>query len=108
MNDKQIINEIVKEKGWNAGSVWSVIDKLRKNEEIGENANKKETRLKGFFSKMSDQELVEFAKKFIEERGIDERRELKKADLGLYMTLRNRREWTAPLLSYNQIREKGL
>jgi len=37
MNDWQIMKEIAKEKGWNAGSVWGVICRLRKIREIGEN-----------------------------------------------------------------------
>ncbi len=40
---------------------------------------------------MSDEELVEFARKLMEERGVSSKGELKKTDNGLYLVLRKRR-----------------
>jgi hypothetical protein len=45
----------------------------------------------GFYSRMSDEELVGFAKRFIEASGITGRKELKKADSGLHKALRTRK-----------------
>lgn len=39
---------------------------------------------------MSDDEIVEFTKKFIDEKGITREKELQKADSGLYTVLRRR------------------
>ena len=42
------------------------------------------------WSRMSDEEVVEVARKFMEEKGITGRKELEKADQGLYQVLRKR------------------
>lgn len=45
---------------------------------------------RGFYSKMSDDEIVAYAKKFMKERGICGRKELQRADEGLYWALLKR------------------
>jgi hypothetical protein len=45
----------------------------------------------GFYAKMRDDELVDYAKKFIAERGVAGKIELKRADSGLYQALRKRK-----------------
>ncbi|MBD3210696.1 hypothetical protein GF318_04920 [Candidatus Micrarchaeota archaeon] len=48
-------------------------------------------RPRGFFAKMSDEELVDFAQKYIDGNGIKSRSALAKADNGLYQTLGKRK-----------------
>jgi hypothetical protein len=51
------------------------------------NPNNREQRPSGFFAKMGDSELVEFARRFMESKGITGRYELNKSDLGIYIAL---------------------
>ena len=51
----------------------------------------KERKPMGFYARMSDDELVAYAKAFIAEKGVGGRNELKKADQGLYLALRGRK-----------------
>jgi len=61
-----------------------------KLEPMAEGIVKKERRPDGFFTKMSDEELVEYAESVMKEKKINGKGELQKADSGLYTTLRRR------------------
>ncbi|MBU0533066.1 hypothetical protein KKB44_06255 [Candidatus Micrarchaeota archaeon] len=58
------------------------------------------------WNSMNDDEIVEYAKKFIEENGISEREELKKADRGLHQVLKIRKLLDTVFASIDQSRRK--
>ncbi|MBU0533065.1 hypothetical protein KKB44_06250 [Candidatus Micrarchaeota archaeon] len=58
------------------------------------------------WSSMSDEEIVRYAKEFVEEKGISRRKELEKADGGLYDVLRRRRLLDQAFSSIDQSRRK--
>ncbi len=71
--------------------LYEILRKRRLLDEVGFEVKRKNQQKRRPWSRMNDNELVEFARKFIEERGITGRKELYEVDCGLYSTLRIRR-----------------
>ena len=90
-NNWQIAREIANSMNRSTNSIFDKIRRLIKKGEIGKNPNQKEMRERGFFSEMSDVELIEYAKKIITDNKISSRMELDEKDSGLYATLWKRR-----------------
>ena len=90
-NNWQIAREIANSMNRSTNSIFDKIRRLIKRGEIGKNPNQKEMRERGFFSEMSDVELIEYAKKIITDNKISSRMELDEKDSGLYATLWKRR-----------------
>ena len=89
-NKGEIARDIAGSLRRNAGSVSHKITQLIEKGELEKNPNRKETRTRGFFSKMTDDELVVYAKNTIADKGITSRKELQGEDSGLYRTLSKR------------------
>ena len=90
MADKRISEKIAEDMGRNAGSVIHKIHELVRCGRLDENKNKREKRPRGFFTEMSDEELIKYAKSKMTEGGVSSRKQLANLDGSLYFILLKR------------------
>jgi hypothetical protein len=90
MADRSIAKIIADSLMRSEGSVFAKIKQLVKDTKITENPHNRKNRKSGFFTTMTDDDLVKFAKSYTNKKGIIKRDFLKNIDSGLYEVLRMR------------------
>ena len=91
MKDGQIAKIIATQTGRTAGSVVNQIIKLVRKDKLKKNENRQDARPCKFFTRMTDEEIVGFARRVLLDLGIKKRSELISLDVGLYKVLRKRK-----------------
>jgi hypothetical protein len=99
MSDEELIEyaqQIVKGKGIKKAKELEKVDailtiQLRRRGLMGRIGLERKKRPMGFFSKMDDEELIEYAQQIVNERGIKKSKELQRNDSGVYNVLCKRK-----------------
>jgi hypothetical protein len=92
LTDGEIAKIIAKQLGRTTKSVSKKLYYMVKSGELGENPNKKTKRPFGFFSRMSDEELLSYAQKLVDKCRIMNKSALANSDGGLYVVLCKRKD----------------